>query len=62
MQIAGGVPTFGDLRLEVAVAVEHLDALVAGVGDVDVALRVDRDAVQRVELPGLGAASGPTTS
>ena len=33
-----------ELRLEVAVAVEHLDAPVAAVGDVDDALRVDRDA------------------
>src|SRR5207248_11005909 len=30
-----------------------------GVGDVDVALRVERDAAQRVELPGVGAALAP---
>src|SRR5439155_4813408 len=49
----------GDLRLRRAVAVEHLNALVAGVGDVHVALRVERDPAQRVELPDLGAALAP---
>ena len=44
MHIVSGVPTLPNSRLELAVAVEHLDALVAGVGDVDVALRVDGDA------------------
>src|SRR5258705_5258882 len=49
----------GDLRLGVAVAVELLDAFVAGVGDVDVALRIERDAAQRVELPRFAAALTP---
>ena len=40
----------GDLRLEGALAVEHLDAVVAGVGDVDVAGRVAGDAADPVEL------------
>ena len=39
-------------RLEVQVVVEHLDARVAAVADVDVALRVDRDRVRRVQLAG----------
>ena len=50
MQIACGVPTFADLRLERALAVEDLDALVAGVGDVEVARRVGDDAANLVEL------------
>src|SRR5262245_6273099 len=49
----------GDLRFHVAVAVEDLDALVAGIRDVDVPLRVERDAVQHVELSRLGAALSP---
>src|SRR5262249_34857996 len=49
----------GDLRLRRAIAVEHLDPLVAGVGDVDVALRVERDAVQHAELARLTAAVSP---
>src|SRR5262245_13250564 len=43
-------PDVQKLRLEVAVAVEHLNAPVALIGDVDVSLRVDRDPVRRVEL------------
>src|SRR5262249_27041066 len=52
----------GDVRnlwLRVAVAVEHLNPLVAGVGDVDVALRIERDAAQRVELADFAAALSP---
>src|SRR5262245_47099300 len=49
----------GDLRLHRAVAVEHLDPLVAGVRDVDVALGVERDAVERAELTRLAAAESP---
>ena len=36
--------------MRVAVAVEHLDAAVAGVGDIDETLRVDRDASRLTEL------------
>src|SRR5713101_2330972 len=41
-----------ELRLEVAVAVEHLNPSVAAVGDVDGALRIDRNPAWRVELTG----------
>src|SRR5258707_6333636 len=44
-----------ELALEGALPVEHLDAPVAAVGDVDVALRVGGDRVRRVELAGLPA-------
>src|SRR5262249_55560592 len=40
----------GDLRLERALAVEHLNPVVAGVGDVDVAGRIGGDAADLVEL------------
>src|ERR1700752_3646990 len=47
-----------DLALERAVVVEHLDALIAGVSGVDVALRVNRYAVDAGELAvGSGALS-----
>src|SRR5262249_10952756 len=49
----------GDLRLQVAVAVEYLNPVVAGVGDVDVPLGVEHDAVDRVELARLAAAGSP---
>ena len=39
-----------DEALEIAVAVEHLDAAVAAIGDVDVVLPIDADVVRRVEL------------
>src|SRR5262245_33109000 len=46
-----------ELRLEVSVGVEYLDAPVAGVGDVDETLRIDGDAAWLAELairgPGL---------
>src|SRR5437762_2399537 len=48
-----------DLRLRRPAAVEDLNPLVAGVGDVDVALRVEGDAAQRVELPDVAAALSP---
>ena len=38
---------------ELAVAIEHLDAAVVAVGDVDVVLAVDADVVRRVELAGI---------
>jgi hypothetical protein len=40
---------------QLSLAVEHLDAPVAAVRNVDVALRVGGDAVRRVELTGLVA-------
>ena len=48
-----------DLAQQVAFAVEHLDAAVAAVGDVDIALRVGGDAMRRVELARLVAAVAP---
>src|SRR6185295_676731 len=48
-----------DLALEGAVVVEHLDAGVAGVGGVDVALGIDGDAVDAGELAGGGASLAP---
>src|SRR4030095_2212727 len=48
-----------ELRFEIAVAVEHLDAFVAGVGHVDVTLRVDRQTLHARELPVLGAGRSP---
>ena len=50
MHTVHGVPTLTILRLEVQVVVEHLDAVVAAVGDVDVALRVHGQPVRRVEF------------
>src|SRR6266851_1517632 len=41
----------GDLRLERALAVEHLDALVAGIGHIEIALRIARQPADLVELP-----------
>ena len=49
----------GDLAQELAVAVEHLDAPVAAVGDIDIALGVGADAVRRAELARLAAAVAP---
>src|SRR5262245_24235309 len=40
----------GDLRLERALAVEHLDAVVAGVGHVEIAASVGHDPFDPVEL------------
>src|SRR5439155_18918781 len=40
----------GDLRFERAFAVENLDAVVAGIGDVDVPGRVAGDAADAIEL------------
>src|SRR6266699_1400131 len=50
---------YRELALEPALPVEHLDAPVAAVGDVDVPLRVRRDRVRRVEFAGFGAAVAP---
>ena len=46
-------------RKKFAVAVEHLNAAVAAVGDVDIALRIRRDAVRRIELAGPIAGLAP---
>ena len=59
MHIASGVPTSPNCDLEGAVGVEHLDALVAGVGHVDVALGVDGERLDAVELTRLGAGGAP---
>src|SRR5216683_3146794 len=48
-----------DLRAGLSVAVEDLNPLVAGVGDIDLFLVVDRDAVEPVELAGLAAPRSP---
>src|ERR1700681_1140092 len=52
-------PDVRKLRLEGPIAVEHLDALVPGVSDVDVALTVNRDSVWRVELALPGSSRTP---
>src|SRR4029079_7319166 len=49
----------GDLRLERPFAVEHLDALVAGVGDVEIARRIRGDAADVIELPLAGSGLSP---
>src|SRR5262249_14787921 len=49
----------GDLVLVIAVVVEDLDALVAEVGHVDVALGIDAHRHRHVELAGFGAARAP---
>src|SRR5260370_3556550 len=49
----------GDLAEEFPVGVEDLDAAIAAIGDVDIVLRVDGDAVRRVELAGLVAGLAP---
>ncbi len=60
MHIVSGVPTLPNSRLELAVAVEDLDALVAGIGDVDIALRVDTAiAFTPRNWPGPGAGRSP---
>src|SRR5437588_9961306 len=48
-----------DLGLEGAVVIKHLDALVAAVGGVDVALRINGDAVNAGERAGRVAALAP---
>ena len=47
------------LRLVLAVAVEHLDAVVLAVGDIDPAVGVGDDVVDDVELAGIGARLAP---
>src|SRR5216684_3328402 len=49
----------GDAAMEFSVGVEDLDTAVAAVRDVDIVLRVDRDAVRGVELAGLIAGFSP---
>ena len=41
-----------ELALEVAVGVEHLDAAVAAIADVDVVVAIDRDACGVLNCPG----------
>src|SRR5262249_46132539 len=48
-----------DLALEGAIGVEHLDAVVVKIADVNVALRIGGDAVHEVELAGTFAALPP---
>ena len=50
------------LRLVLAVAVEHLHAMVLAVGDVDPAVRVGDDVVHDVELARIGAGLAPGLS
>ena len=74
LQVVGQVRLVADRRLarssverhvdlhftpEIAVAVEHLDAPVVAVADIDVALRVGRDGVHEVELARALAALAP---
>src|SRR5262245_14315300 len=47
------------LRLEIPVAVEDLNPIVASVADVDEALRIDRHRVRDIELAWRGAARSP---
>src|SRR5262249_18373791 len=47
------------LAYEIAIAIEHLDALVVAVGDVDEALAVDHDRMGEVELSGPLALRAP---
>src|SRR5213594_1317855 len=47
------------LGLELAVPVEHLDAMVLAVGDVDPAVPATADVVRNVELAGIGAGLAP---
>ncbi len=47
------------LRLEPAVAVEHLDAMVLAIGHVHPAVGVAADVVRNVELAGIGAGLAP---
>ena len=65
--VVGGVEE--DEALELAVGVEHLDAAVVAIGDVDVVLAIDADVVRRVELAGIlvrvraaACRASPTTS
>src|SRR5882762_8168122 len=49
----------GDLAEEFSIGVEYLDAAIAAIGDVDIVLCVDGDAVRNVELAGLVAGFAP---
>ena len=48
-----------DEALEGAVAIEHLDAAVVAIGDVDVVLAIDADVVRVLNWPGFSFACGP---
>src|SRR5271167_3135382 len=45
--------------LELAAVIENLNSPVAPVANVDIALRVGREGVRRIELSGLGASRSP---
>src|SRR5688572_18564557 len=51
---AAGLTELLPLRDEISFRVEHLDAVVAAVGDIDPSRRVDRDGVRIAETSGLG--------
>ena len=55
----GWSPNIHDLALEGSLAVENLNSLIPAVGDVHVALRVDRDPVRRGELAWIRASRPP---
>src|SRR5258706_14993727 len=52
-------PDVQESTLQISIAVEHLDAAVAGIGDIHEALRVDRDAPRLAELAGRGSGLAP---
>ncbi len=51
----------GELPQEPALGVEHLDAPVGAIADVDAIVAVDRNRVRRVELPRAACPARPTT-
>src|SRR5262249_61736912 len=60
LHVETGRPMHVDpLRLELAVAVEYLDAMVLAVGDVDPAVSIAADVVRDVELTGIGTRLAP---
>ena len=53
--VVGEVDVLAEGALEAALLVEHRDAVVAGLGEVDEPVPVDSDALRRVELAGVPA-------
>ena len=49
----------GDLAQQSSIGIENLDAPIAAIGHIDVALRIGSDAVRRVELAGAAAGRAP---
>jgi hypothetical protein len=47
------------LAQEVAVAIEHLNAMIAAIGDIDIVFGIDRDRMRRGELAGAVTALAP---